>query len=472
MKRFERRYTLFLLFLVGLILIAGCGSPGTALTAEPSPPPTATQTASPSPTSTQPASPAEPQPVETGTLEGEGSEPGPSGLEALVPTVANLVPTRTPVPTATPDAVADGVAEILRETGLSGRTLLSLKYADWINLAISLLYILAGYLIGTWLVHWLFPRLVQRTATTLDDELLQTSGSELRWLAVVLILRTSTKRLSFVNADTKTFLADVYFSLALILAVLILWRLVRLAAQQALDMADKTDHRQETESLITLSVWGLRLAVVIFAVSFALAYFGVNITGLAVFLAIIGVALSLAGRDIVADIISGAMILIDRPYRIGDRIDLPSIDSWGDVVDIGMRSTRILTLNNRMVIVPNSQVSKDQIVNYSYPDPSYYDMTDVVVAYDNDADLVGQLLVDTVRSVEGVQTEREIDALLMEFTENQMVFKVGWWIATYDDLFPVRDRVSRAVIQALKDAGVVLPYTTGSVRVEMKSKPE
>jgi small-conductance mechanosensitive channel len=261
-------------------------------------------------------------------------------------------------------------------------------------------------------------------------------------------------------------LADVYFSLALILVVLILWNLIRLAAKQALDRADKADHRKETESLITLSVWGLRLVVLIVAVSLALAYFGVNITGVAVFLGILGLALSLAGRDILADIISGALILMDRPYRIGDRIDLPAIDSWGDVVDIGMRSTRILTLNNRLVIVPNSQVSKDQIVNYSYPDPSYYDSTDVVVAYDNDPEQVGRLLVDTVRSVEGVQKEREIDALLMEFTENHMVFKVGWWIATYDDLYPVHDRVSRAVIQALKEASIVLPYTKSRVSVE------
>ena len=464
------RYSLVPALLFGLILIAGCSSPGTALPIDPSPPPTATQAPSPSPTSTQPAGSAEAQPVETGTVESEGSESGPSGLGALVPTLADIAPTRTPVPTATPDALAESISEIVQQAGLSGKTLLWLRYADWINLGISLLYVLAGYLIGTWLIRWLFPRLVRRTRTALDDRLLQTSGSELRWLAVVIILRIATNRLTFVNADTKTFLADVYFSLALILTVVILWRLIRLAAQQALDRADKAGHRQKTESLITLSVWALRLLVLVLAVSLILAYFGVNITGFAVFLGILGLALSLAGRDILADIISGALILMDRPYRIGDRIDLPAIDSWGDVVDIGMRSTRILTLNNRLVIVPNSQVSKDQIVNYSYPDPSYYDMTDIVVAYDNDADRVGQLLVDTVRSVEGVQKEREIDALLMEFTENHMVFIVGWWIATYDNFDPVHDRVSRAVIRALKEAGIVLPYTQSRVSVEGKPR--
>jgi small-conductance mechanosensitive channel len=55
----------------------------------------------------------------------------------------------------------------------------------------------------------------------------------------------------------------------------------------------------------------------------------------------------------------------------------------------------------------------------------------------------------------------------MEFTENHMLFRVGWWIATYEDFFPVHDRVSRAAIRALKEAHVVLPYTTGNVLVEM-----
>jgi len=380
--------------------------------------------------------------------------------------LADIAPTRTPVPTATPDVLAESISEIVQQAGLSGKTLLWLRYADWINLGISLFYVLAGYLIGTWLIRWLFPRLVRRTKTALDDRLLQTSGSELRWLAVVLILRVSTNRLTFVNADTKATLGDIYFSLTLILAVLILWRLIRQAAQEALDREDKAGHRQQTESLITLSVWGLRLVVIIVAISLALAYFGVNITGFAVFLGIIGLALSLAGRDILADIISGAIILIDRPYRIGDRLELPSLDSWGDVVDIGMRSTKILSMENRMVVIPNSLVGKNQVVNYSYPDPSYFNLVKVVVAYDNDPDQVSEILETAIRSVEGVQTEREIVAWLMELTEYEMVYWTAWWVATYADRYSVQDRVIRAMMRALKEAGVILPYTKSRVSVE------
>ena len=460
------RDSLFLLLTIGLVLLSGCGGAGTALPAEPSPSPMPTPSASPLPASTLPPTPTAPPPEETATVAAEQSGDQPSGLEALVPALVDIVPTRTPVPTATPDALAEVITEVIQETGLSGKTLLWLKYADWINLAISLLYVAVAYLIGTWLIRWLFPRLVRRTQTVLDDRLLQASGTELRWLAVVIMLRLATNRLTFVDADAKTFLGDVYFSLIVILAVMIAWRLISLAAQQGLDRAKRRSRRKEAESLISLSVWAARLVVIIAAISFTLTHFGSNVTGLAVFLAIVGLAFSLAGRDILADIVSGAVIFIDRPYRIGDRIALPKIDSWGDVVDIGMRSTRILTLNNRLVIVPNSQIGKDQIINYTYPDPSYYDQIDVVVAYDNDPEQVGKLLVDAVRSVEGVQKERDIDALLMKFTENQMVFLVGWWIATYDDFYPVHDRVSRAVIRALREAGIILPYTKSRVSVE------
>jgi small-conductance mechanosensitive channel len=84
---------------------------------------------------------------------------------------------------------------------------------------------------------------------------------------------------------------------------------------------------------------------------------------------LIALVISLAARDVLADIVSGAIIMIDRPFRVGDRIDVPNTDSWGDVVDIGIRSTRILTWDNLLVIVPNSQIGKNQIVNYRLSRP-------------------------------------------------------------------------------------------------------
>jgi hypothetical protein len=154
----------------------------------------------------QPGTTATVQPTDAGE-EGESDQ-------SLLESIANA-PTRTPVPTSTPSALAEGITEFLQQTGLSDETLLWLSYADWINLAISLLIVFAGYLVGTWLTRWLFPRLIKRTKTTLDDQLLEAAGDQMRWLAVILTLRFAIDRLTFIPASFRALLTDILFYLIL-----------------------------------------------------------------------------------------------------------------------------------------------------------------------------------------------------------------------------------------------------------------
>jgi len=384
-------------------------------------------------------------------------------------TLAQVAPTRTPELTATPDAIAVAAEAIAQDTGLAGTTLLGLSIVDWFNLGASLLIVLVAYLIGTWAIRWLFPRLVKRTKTVLDERLLQVAGNDLRLLVVVLILRFATTRLVFIGPRTQTFLGDVYFLTALLLSVVIVWRLINLLAEELEKRVKKTGNQREAESLITLIVWGLRLILLIIALPIILNHFGINITGFAVLLGIVGLTISLAGRDFLADIIAGSLILVDRPYRVGDRVGLGMIDLWGEVVDIGMISTKILTTDNRMVIVPNSKARQNQIINFSYPDPSYYDSTDIGVAFDNDVEQVEQLLKNAAGSVDGVVKERGIDSRLESFTRDEMIFRVGWWMKDNQDYYTLRQLVNRAVVKELKGAGVVFPYRKDRVDVEADS---
>ena len=78
------------------------------------------------------------------------------------------------------------------------------------------------------------------------------------------------------------------------------------------------------------------------------------------------------------------------------------IGTWGDVVDIGLRSTHIRTRDNRMVIVPNSVIAKSLVVNHSYPDSQYRIENHVGVAYGTDIEFARQILVEAVKTVEGV----------------------------------------------------------------------
>ena len=451
MNKPDKRLLLLTLWGISMLLFSGCGrQPDVTVTPTPTVSMTGTPTSGTSDTS------------DTGR-----AIPEIPGLDVAA-TLVEAAPTRTPEPTATPDAIAREAQAIAQETGLAGTTLLGLRIADWFNLGGSLLIVLAGYLVGTWFIRWFLPRLVARTKTDLDDRLLQVSGNELRWLVVVLILRFATTRLVFIGPRIQTFLGDVYFLLILLLSITIAWRLINLVAVELGKWAKNSGNQREAESLILLIVWALRLIVLIIAIPITLQHFGIDITGFAVLLGIIALAVSLAGRDVLADIIAGALILIDRPYRVGDRVGLGDIDMWGDVVEIGMMSTKVHTSDNRIVIVPNSKVRQNSIVNYSYPDPSYYDSTDIGVAFDNDVEQVEQLLINAAGSVDGVQKERGIDVRLESFTRDEMVFRVGWWMKDNDDYYTLRQLVNRSIVKTFKKAGVVFPYRKERVDYEGK----
>ena len=409
----------------------------------------------------------------TGTPTPGTSDTGQTILDAtglnVISTLAEAAPTRTPEPTATPDAIAEAAQAIAQDAGLADTTLLGLSIVHWFNLGGSLLLVLAAYLVGTWMIHWLLPRLVARTKTDLDEQLLQVTGNDLRWLVVVLILRFATTRLVFIGPRAQTFLGDVYFLLVLLLSLIILWRLINLVAEELGKWAKNTGNQRESQSLIILIVWGLRLLVLIIALPITLNHFGIDVTGFAVLLGIIGLVISLAGRDVLADIIAGALILLDRPYRVGDRVGLGNIEMWGDVEEIGMMSTRVLTFDNRIVIIPNSKVRQTNIINYSYPDPSYYDSTDIGVAFDNDVEQVEQLLKNAAGSVDGVQKERGIDSRLESFTRDEMIFRVGWWMKSNDDYYTLRQLVNRSIVKTFKEAGVTFPYQKEQVELESDS---
>jgi len=90
-----------------------------------------------------------------------------------------------------------------------------------------------------------------------------------------------------------------------------------------------------------------------------------------------------------------------------------------------------------------------------------------LVGYDNDVEQVEKLLAEAILSVEDVQKEREIFTLLIEFTDTHMLFWACWWVASYKDRYPVHGKVSKAIMQKLKEAGVVMPYRSGNLNVKV-----
>jgi MscS family membrane protein len=170
-----------------------------------------------------------------------------------------------------------------------------------------------------------------------------------------------------------------------------------------------------------------------------------------------GIIIGLAAQNTLADIITGVAISIDRPFRVGDRILIEKLDTWGDVVEISWRSTRILTRDNRQVAIPNSVIGKEFIVNYSMPDRIFRVETFVIISYGPDIEYVRDLILEALAHEDWIMHDKPIQALLFGFTEFGVKFKVICWIENFVETRISEDRLNTAIYRALTNAGIEVP---------------
>jgi MscS family membrane protein len=415
------------------------------------------ETPLPTPATTLPEKTPEPE-LAVG-VEEEGT--GATGLE-------EIIATRAPEPTVTPGFIAEEVTEFVKSTRLEGTTFLGLTADNWINLAISLLIIVIGYVIGTVLTRGWVARWVTRyTSPEFAEVMHKNIAPRLKWLIVIPAFYLATIRLDFISVGVKRVLGDVYFVLGLILATLIVWSLIDLAYGFYRQKSIKEGREQQLHPILLLLRRIASIVVVSVAIYILFAHFGVNITALLAAFGIAGLALSLAAQDTLSDAIAGFIILADQPYRVGDRIEIQGEGTWGDVMDIGLRTTRIRTRDNRMVIVPNSVISKNQVVNYTFPDPRYRIQTHIGIGYGSDIEEVRQLIVETVRQVEGVLPDKPVDSLYIDMGDSAMIFRIRWWIESYEDTRRMYDRVNTALQEVFDAHGIDSPYPIHTMNLQV-----
>jgi len=405
-------------------------------------------------------------PTETLTPQAIGEEPtaGPLSQEELIDQV---VVSPTPAPTATPGPINDTVAEISDATGINTYFLLGLNGEDWLNLLVSVFIALLGIFVIVRIVYFVIRRIIKATTTQIDDQILEALGGITKWFLWILIVDYSVGRLLFISAEWKQSLDQVFRSIFILLLAAAFWKLIDLMVVNLQEEHGAPEDKARLSAFIPALQRTARVLILLITITVLFNVYGVNVTYMLAIFGIGGLALSLAAQDTISDAINGFLILLDQPYREGDRIGIEDLDTWGDVIQIGTRSTRIRTRDNRMVIVPNSKIGKNQVVNYSYPDPRYRIQTEVSIAYGSDLDEVRAVLRAAVHEVEGVLPDKPVDALLVELGDSALKFSVRWWIDSYTDTSFIDDAVHSAILGGLAAAGIESPLNAYDIHLKL-----
>jgi MscS family membrane protein len=333
-------------------------------------------------------------------------------------------------------------------------------------LQVVILFLLLASLVDR-LISGLVRRLAARTETTLDDEILErlhrplfATVSLLGLLIATYELDLSPELLLFTTAAVKTVLILVWLAFGLGASKLILRAMKR--QEDRFELVQRT-----TEPLLRNAIAVLFVIAGVYGI---LVAWDINVTGLVASAGIVGLALSFAAQDTLANLFAGIAILTDQPYRIGDYIILDSGER-GQVTLIGLRSTRLLTLDDVEVSIPNAVMGSAKIVNEATGVPNQYRIkVQVGVAYGADIDQVMDVLLKVGGSHPKVLPSPEPRVRFRQFGESSLDFELLCWIRVPAERGLVVHELNCEVYRKFADAGITIPFPQRDLYI--KEMPE
>ncbi len=205
------------------------------------------------------------------------------------------------------------------------------------------------------------------------------------------------------------------------------------------------------------------------AVIIALDTLGVNVMPFIAGAGVMGVAVGFAAKDTLSNVIAGILLIIDRPFEIGDRIEVWSAPagsaSWGDVIDIGLRATRIKTTDNIVVIIPNNEIMTRDIVNYTTINSSIRVRINIGIAYDADVAKAKTLIIQATNSADWILAEPAPKVVVRNFGESSVDLQARVWIKEARKRMDTIDHITDMVKVLFDENGIEIPFPKRDITI-------
>ena len=194
----------------------------------------------------------------------------------------------------------------------------------------------------------------------------------------------------------------------------------------------------------------------VIAVIFAFAVMGGNLTNIALIAGALSVGIGLGLQDVVNNFVSGIIMLIERPIKVGDWVVIN--DEEGEVKQINIRSTEIVTFNRASVIIPNAQVLSNAVTNLTHQNNWARYIIKVSVAYGSDTKLVEKVLLECAASNPKVTKKPAPYVLFQNFGANGLEFELRYYVSNIWDGWTTPSEVRFAIDQKFKEEGIEIPF--------------
>jgi small-conductance mechanosensitive channel/CRP-like cAMP-binding protein len=181
---------------------------------------------------------------------------------------------------------------------------------------------------------------------------------------------------------------------------------------------------------------------------------------------VVAIILGFAGQNFFAGIIGGISIQINRPYKVGDWLQVG--ERFAEVREINWRSTRLCTNDDIYLDIPNNEMVSHQIVNLHYPTEIHAMRIRVGVEYKNPPNRVKDALARAAQSAKNVVPDPPVKVFLVDFADSAMIYEIKYYMGNHSRINETNDSVRTNVWYELKRQGITIPFPIRTLRVERK----
>lgn len=340
-------------------------------------------------------------------------------------------------------------------------TLALLPHQWWRHPVEILVLATAAWILHHFLIGWL-RRLAARTPSSLDDQLVAVLDRGIRPLLVVAVAAGALNLLPL--GRTAHIATNRLLVAAAVLAGLyVLLRLLEVGLAGWLERAQADPSLRQPVRMLT------RLLFALVGLMIVLDNLGISLTAVWTTLGVGSLAVALSLQDTLANFFAGFYLQLDRPIRPGDYIRLDG-GQEGFVERISWRSTRLRTLPNNIVVIPNTKLAQAILTNFSLPEPRLSLLLPVSVSYDADPDQVERVLVEEARAAVG-----QVPGLLAQpepfvrfipgFGDSALQFTLICQVASFTDQYLVQHELRKRILARFRREGLAIPFPQHDVHL-------
>ena len=313
-------------------------------------------------------------------------------------------------------------------------------------------------------------RIVKKTDASWDNEILDPIANRVYVFVLLAGVELTMMWTLGRNDAIYTAIAPYFSGIYILLSASIISVSIKFIVPAALE-------RYNTNKSVTVTggnplvVFASRGIIGFMGIYLALQEVGIELLGILASLAVFSLIIGLAVQQTLGNMLNSFMLAIDQPFEVGDRIEVEGV--IGTVMSVGILSTKVLTLTEQLVVIPNNRLVDSTITNFARGGGdgmgSRHTLTlDIGVDYDERSAHVKQVIMEVAKKCPHVEEDPPPRVLLRELADFSKNYRLYAWIGDYSEEFLATDWLLREVDSAFAREGISIPYP---VAVELPEKP-